>query len=227
MPTNLRFTETLAAVTHDQQRKGPPLDHRFVKVRMGLPASLLAQAARLYWQAFGSKLGRTLGPDAMAIAFLQDVIRCDHCLYATDDDGNLLGIAGFKSVYGSFVSPSLHDFRRHYGRFGGALRAMALRLLQSEIDNERFLVDGICVDPDVRGQGVGTELLHALIAEARWRGYSQVRLDVVDTNIRARALYERMGFSALRSETLGLLRHVFGFDRAITMVRDISRAAAT
>ena len=192
---------------------------------MGLPASLVPQAAALYWQAFGSKLGHLLGPDQRALTFLADVIRCDHCLAAIDDQQNLLGIAGFKSVAGSFVSPSEADFRRHYGQIGGTIRAGALRLLQSEVDNERFLVDGICVDRPARNQGVGTELLHALIAEARWRGYAEVRLDVIDTNIRARALYERMGFSALRSETMGLLRLVFGFNRATTMVRDISRTA--
>jgi ribosomal protein S18 acetylase RimI-like enzyme len=46
-----------------------------------------------------------------------------------------------------------------------------------------------------------------------------LRLDVIDTNLRARALYERLGFRAVRSESLGPLRHLFGFQTAITMVR--------
>lgn len=42
-----------------------------------LPPHLKPEAARLYWQAFGGKLGRVLGPDALALRFLDRVIRCD------------------------------------------------------------------------------------------------------------------------------------------------------
>ena len=69
-----------------------------------------------------------------------------------------------------------------------------------------------------RGQGVGSALLKAIIAEARRRGYHHVRLDVIDTNSRARALYERIGFVASDTHQLGPLRHVFGFRATTTMV---------
>lgn len=190
-----------------------------MNVRNGLPDHLRPQAAALYWQAFGSKLTRVLGPEPLALAFLQRVIRGDHCLYVLGAEGDLIGIAGFKSPMGSFASGEAHDMRAVYGRVGAAWRAGALRLLQSEVDNDRFLVDGICVARAHRGRGVGSALLDGLMAEARFRGYGAIRLEVIDTNIRARALYERMGFAAWRHESLGPLRHVFGFSRATTMIR--------
>lgn len=190
-------------------------------VRLGLPEHLKSQAAALYWQAFGSKLGRLMGPDARAHAFLMRVIRVDHCICALSEDGQLLGIAGFKSPDGSFAGGAAQDMQAVYGRVGAAWRASLLRLLQSEIDNDRFLIDGICVARDQRGRGVGSALMTALMAEATARGYFAIRLEVIDTNIRARALYERLGFCAARSETLGPLRHVFGFSRAVTMVRSL------
>ena len=192
-----------------------------MRVLSGLPPHLKPQAAALYWQAFGSKLGRVLGPEPMALAFLGRVIRGDHCLYVLDEGGELVGIAGFKSPNGSFASGQPQDMRAVYGWAGAAWRTAALHLLQSEIDNDRFLVDGICVSHNHRGQGVGSALLDALVAEARFRGYGAIRLEVIDTNIRARALYERMGFAAWRHETLGPLRHLFGFSRATTMVRTV------
>jgi hypothetical protein len=44
---------------------------------------------------------------------------------------------------------------------------------------------------------------------------------VVDTNPRARALYEREGFRVISETRMGVLRHVFGFESAATMVRDL------
>ena len=69
--------------------------------------------------------------------------------------------------------------------------------------------------------GVGTRLLAALYDEAAERGYRSVRLDVVDANWRARALYERQGFVATRTESLGMLRFLFGFASSTTMVRPL------
>lgn len=188
-------------------------------VRLGLPEHLKPQAAVLYWQAFGGKLGRVMGPEARAHAFLLRVLRADHCICALSDDGQLLGIAGFKSWQGSFAGGAPEDLRAVYGWLGAGWRGALLRLLQSEIDNDRFLIDGLCVAREARGHGVGSALVAALMAEATARGYRAIRLEVIDTNIRARALYERLGFAAWRVETLGPLRHVFGFSRAVTMVR--------
>lgn len=194
-----------------------------MQVRQGLPDEYRDEAALLYWQAFGGKLGYVLGPEARAITFLARVLCRDHCLYVTDADGVLIGIAGFKSPSGSFASGTEHDLRAIYGRFGAIWRQAVLRLLQSELDNDRFLIDGICVARAWRGRGVGSALVEALIEEARSRGYEAIRLDVIDANIRARALYERMGFIPWKSENLGLLRHVFGFSRSTTMIRDLTR----
>lgn len=188
-------------------------------VRLGLPEHLKPQAAVLYWQAFGGKLGRVMGPEARAHAFLLRVLRADHCICALSDDGQLLGIAGFKSWQGSFAGGAPEDLRAVYGWLGAGWRGALLRLLQSEIDNDRFLIDGLCVAREARGHGVGSALVAALMAEATARGYRAIRLEVINTNIRARALYERLGFAAWRVETLGPLRHVFGFSRAVTMVR--------
>ncbi|QYK41850.1 MAG: GNAT family N-acetyltransferase [Paracoccaceae bacterium] len=191
------------------------------RILHGLPEGLRGEGARLYWQAFGPKLGRVMGPDDRALPFLARAIRTDHAVVALSADGRLLGLAGFRSPQGAFADTTLRDLIRGYGIFGGMWRAAALRLLAREIDNERFLFDGICVDRAARGQGVGTALIEAAADLAAGRGYGQLRLDVIDTNLRARALYERLGFRAAGVQRLGPLRHLFGFDTAITMVRAV------
>ncbi len=192
-----------------------------VTIFSGLHPHLRRDAARLYWEAFGGKLGRVLGPEARALAFFERVIRADHCLAALDDRGALIGIAGYKTPAGSFAGGSWADLTATYGELGGRWRGCILWALNREIDNDRFLVDGICVAKAHRGRGVGKQLLAALYAEAAARGYASIRLDVVDVNLRARALYEREGFAATRTESLGPLRHLFGFASATTMVRPV------
>lgn len=192
-----------------------------VSVLKGLQEPLRQQAARLYWIAFGEKLGRVLGPDQKALAFFVRVIRADHCVVAVDAAGALLGLGGFKSPEASFAGGSWADLKAIYGNWGGLWRGWVLWALNREVDNDRFLLDGICVAPSARGQGVGTALLAALYQEARLRGYQSVRLDVVDTNQRARALYEREGFIATRTDQLGPLKYIFGFASSTTMVRPL------
>jgi ribosomal protein S18 acetylase RimI-like enzyme len=196
------------------------MTHR-ITVSLGLPPSLRDQAVLIYWQAFGGKLGRVMGPDTRAHAFLARVMQADHVLVARDETGALLGLAGFKTPQGSFAGGSWADMQAIYGLAGLAWRLPLLALLSREVDNDRFLLDGICVAPASRGLGVGSALMAAIEDEARARGYAYVRLDVIDTNWRARALYERLGYMRVNRMPLGPLRHVFGFDAAVTMVKPV------
>lgn len=192
-----------------------------VQIYRGLPETLRSDAALLYWQAFGGKLGTVMGPERRALAFLERAISADHVIVAVDQAGDLLGMAGFKTLSGSFAGGGQGDLRRAYGFMGSIWREWVLRLLSSEIDNDRFLIDGICVRLGMRGQGIGKLLLEALYVEAGDRGYDYIRLDVINTNWRARALYEREGFVAIKSERIGWLRYVFGFSSSTTMVKPI------
>lgn len=190
-------------------------------LHFGLPDALIPEAASLYWQAFGGKLGLVMGPESRALRYLARVIRTDHVIIALSDDGRLLGLAGFKTPQGSFASGGPADLRASYGIFGGTWRARLLGWLSSEVDNENFLLDGLCVDSELRGLGIGSALMDAICVEARHRGYPAVRLDVVDSNWRAQALYRRLGFVTTHQQGIGLLRLFFGFASATTMVKPV------
>lgn len=197
-----------------------------VTLHRGLPGHHRAAAAALYWQAFGGKLGRVLGPDARAEAYLARVIDPHHAIHA-EENGKLVGLAGFKSPSGALADGSLRDLAACYGWIGAGWRMALMMALMREVDNHHFLIDGICVAPDCRSRGIGAALVTALCTEAQSRGYEMVRLEVIDTNLRARALYERLGFQVTARERLGLLSHAFGFRDALTMVRPVSGQAGT
>ena len=141
----------------------------------------------------------------------------EYALCARNDDGTLLGVAGFKTNEGALIGGEFSDLREIYGAFGASWRALLLSMLERSVEEKSFLMDGIFVTREARGLGVGTALLRAIIAEAETRGCADVRLDVIDTNARARALYEREGFVAGKVQSLGPLKYIFGFSSATEM----------
>jgi len=82
-------------------------------------------------------------------------------------------------------------------------------------EDDRVNVISMWTHPGSRGRGVGRALLDAVVAFA---GDAEVRLAVTETNVAARALYERYGFVAtgftepLRSNP-SLLIHEFALRR--------------
>lgn len=191
-------------------------------IQQGIRPQDRRRASQLYWQAFGAKLQLPMGPETKALAFVERVLDPQHAICALDAQGNLMGVVGFKTHRGALVGGDFSDLWAIYGLFGAIWRTALLLLLERDTENERFLMDGIFVAPEARGLGVGTALLNAVTDEAAKRGFDKIRLDVIDTNPRARALYEREGFVATKTQSLGLLRHIFGFASATTMIRSVN-----
>lgn len=78
----------------------------------------------------------------------------------------------------------------------------------------QLLMDGIGVSPRMRGNGIGTKLVHSLIDYARKEEYRSVRLDVIDTNPAARRLYERVNFVPVKTEHFAYVKRLLGFGPA-------------
>jgi hypothetical protein len=85
--------------------------------------------AALYWEAFGAKLGRALGPRDRALRFIEGVLSPGHAVCAWSEAGELLGVAGFKTREGALVGGDFADMARVYGRAGALWRLALLALL--------------------------------------------------------------------------------------------------
>ena len=71
-------------------------------------------------------------------------------------------------------------------------------MLSVEYRPDEVYLARIEVLPGWQGQGIGTRIISALLAEARRRGQDLV-LDVLAVNERARALYQRLGLTEVAS----------------------------
>ena len=190
---------------------------------------LRREAARLYLDAFDRKLGPVLGRDERAVGYLAQTLQLTKSIVALGPQGELLGLAGFHDDRGGFVGGGFEDLRRHYGLFGAIWRGALLSLFERTPAGDQLLMDGVVVSANSRGLGIGSELLNGVGEVAKARELSVIRLDVVDTNPRAQALYERNGFVLAGEQSVWPFHWLLGFRKSLTMEKaieaEVGRAA--
>lgn len=187
-------------------------------IKQGLRPEHCPAAAALFREAFKGKLAPVMRPEELALSFLQTAVDSSHAISALSEQDELLGVAGFKTSRGGFVGGGIRELSAAYGPLGGFWRGMMLSILDRPVEAGSLLMDGIFVTASARGQGVGGLLLSAIKQKARELGCTSVRLDVIDSNPRARALYERQGFVAQETSSTGLFGYVFGFKSSTRMI---------
>jgi ribosomal protein S18 acetylase RimI-like enzyme len=198
-----------------------------IVLQKGLPERFLSSAADLYNDAFGPKFSVAIPDEQKRIAVLRASFIKEYAFVALTRDA-LVGVAGIHTPAGAFTGGLLSG-RGAYrylisqlGVFGATRAAGIFALYERKPAHGELLMDGIAVRTDFRGQGIGSRLLDKLIDHARQNKYERVRLDVIDTNPRARKLYERYGFKAVKTEKYPNLHWLLGFSGTTTMELMIS-----
>lgn len=77
----------------------------------------------------------------------------------------------------------------------------ALVAASAEVPEDALFISTIAVHPARRGGGVGRALVLDAVERARRDGRSEVRLDVHEDNVSARALFSSLGFVPVGGET--------------------------
>ncbi|WP_405680796.1 GNAT family N-acetyltransferase [Streptomyces sp. NBC_00868] len=191
-------------------------------VRRGVPRGAEDQVAELYWEAFGRKLGAALNPAEHGRAFIARHLHHDRAVVALTPDGKrVVGVAGYQLGGRGLTGGGVRDVLSSYGLFRGLPKLAVLALLERTPEPGELVMDGIAVDPARRGAGIGSVLLTEIATVATEHGCSRMRLDVIDVNPRARALYERHGFNAVRTEQTPHLKGLMGFGAVTTMHRAV------
>jgi ribosomal protein S18 acetylase RimI-like enzyme len=185
-----------------------------------LPEQARMAAAELYWDAFGRLLRPVLGTSPRAVEVLADGIDPRRGIAAMDGD-TLVGVVGLHYKQHAFTRLTARSLLRHYG-VRGVPRLLPLVLFNGRPDRDEMRLDGIAVREERRGQGIGSQLLREAARRAGILGIEVIRLEVVDTNPRARALYEREGYVAVRTERTPYLRRAMGFGEVTTMERRVA-----
>ena len=197
------------------------MEHHNTEILQGTPERFRDEAALLYDAAFGAKFAVAIPSRERRLRLVAETFQLEHSIAAVCDD-RLVGIAGYSGSDGSLTGGIEYDvLLKQLGFFGGHRATLIFALYERKSRSGELLMDGISVHPDARGQGVGSRLLEAVAEHAAENGFDRIRLDVIDTNPRARQLYERRGFAAIRTEHFGYLRWLLGFGASTTMERRV------
>jgi len=179
------------------------------------------KVAELYDEAFGQKISLAIPSNSSRHSILAECFEPEFSFVALYKN-QIVGIVGFQTSKGSFTNGiSYLDLIHKLGLWAGNWAAFIFYFYEREPENGELILDGIAVHPDFRGKGIGTKLLENVVFHASENNYSRVRLDVIDTNKKARRLYESQGFKHTKTEHFPYLRWLLGFGGSTTLVRNI------
>lgn len=83
-------------------------------------------------------------------------------------------------------------------------------VIPPEAHRDEYYIDTVCVNPDFRGQGIGTSLLEHAEKVAREAGFMKLTLNVEEEKESAIRLYERVGYRVAEPWTIygGAFHHM-------------------
>lgn len=126
-----------------------------------------------------------------------------------------IGVRGWETTYAGFVHD--HNRREYLDDEFWSLERLRLILEHPEavnlvamqngnvigfitterLDDGRYEVTRLYVDPEIRSQGIGTRMLQAVFAQLRERGVDELLVNVFGDNHAGRRFYERHGFELI------------------------------
>ena len=188
-----------------------------VTYQVGIPDEHRSVAVDLFDEAFGEKLALAVPNREKRKALFVEGFNLDSAIAALVG-GNLVGIAGFHA-HGKSLTSGLkyRHLLSHLGFLGGNRAAIVFSLFERTPRPNELVMDGIAVQSQARGMGIGKRLLGEIRTFAQIHGFNRVRLDVIDTNPKARKLYERFGFTGVKTERFPQLKSILGFGGVTTM----------
>jgi GNAT superfamily N-acetyltransferase len=195
------------------------MDAESVNISIGLPPASTEKIAGMYFDIFARKLGVVLGRRT-AVAMIANHINADRIIVAIDGE-EIVGIAGLKYNGNGFFAPDRRGFLKHYGPLVGRIRTGLWASVQTNPRAHQLLLDGLGVQAELRSRGIGTALLEAVNRRARELDKTEVILEVVNTNPRAKALYERFGYQTVLTTHRWSFR-LAGFSSAHLMLRRLT-----
>lgn len=86
--------------------------------------------------------------------------------------------------------------------------------LDKEAEADEYYIDALAVSPAWKGRGIGTELIAAAEQYAKRQGFMKIALNVEQSNTRARALYQRLGYQTDKLTTI----HGKPYDHMVKML---------
>lgn len=175
---------------------------------------------RLFSDTFPEVIRPVFGSTQRCADLLEESVSCDRVLTAVLGE-QLVGFAGLHYSGRQWFDPSMSQIIRVMRWRTIRVVTMGIILFKRPRADVMHL-DTLVVRPDVRGQGIGTRLIEASESVAQTEGKRLLTLEVEDINLRAKQLYERVGFKKEKFRKLPWpWRKAFSFSGSFRMNKDV------
>jgi ribosomal protein S18 acetylase RimI-like enzyme len=182
-----------------------------IELQWGLPARLRLPAATLIYDTFNSKFRYTLGPRGKGIRFIANSFRAEYGLVAFSK-GEFVGLAGARNNEGELIDIRLSSLVKTYHIRTPLSFFIGFPFWFEKRSPSVLTVSNIAVKDTSRAQGIGTQILQEFIRYGTAQGYQMLQLEVINSNVRAKALYHRLGFRITNYSSIPLpWSHLLGF----------------
>ncbi|HOU10902.1 MAG TPA: N-acetyltransferase [Clostridiales bacterium] len=173
-------------------------------IRQLLPGDDLKTAARLIYDTDSKGFARMFGPREKAVSSIEKLIQLDSNHFShrfiwvwCDDAVRALMIVFTREEMRHSLKST--DYLACFSPV--ELAALAFRQARYRVPvsykNEEAYIQNICVAPQDRNRGIGSEMLNHCFERLKSMGKTTVSLDVGTTNQGARRLYEKLGFQTV------------------------------
>ena len=175
----------------------------------------------IYFQAFGQKITSLIKQESKAREIIKKSINYDMAFYALDKNKNLLGFLGFQTTEIGFIEFEFSYFKEIFKPIPAFLKWMILRVFRPRVRVNEIRIDSIAVDASQRGNNIGTLLIERFFSFAKLNDFERTYLEVVDTNPRAKKLYERLGFKTKKTVNFYFFTRSAGFSAEDIMYKTL------
>ncbi len=179
----------------------------------------LKELAVIVYEGFEAKITALGIQKEAAIEIIVNSVVPDSAFFAYQGN-RLAGVAGVETTSGGFFTFHLREFWKRFNLFKSIAYYLLLNF-DNGLSKDELKIESLAVSKEMRGQGIGTKLIRRVEQFATERGYSFLSLNVVDTNVVARKLYEKIGFEIVETKQLGFLTRRAGFTSVHTMQKRI------
>jgi len=181
--------------------------------------SRLQSLAGIVYEAFGAKITALGIQKEVAIEIITSAIAPDSAFFAYQEN-RLVGVVGIVTNSSRFLNFGLQELSKRFNPLRAAIYYLVLNFDRG-ISKDELQIEALAVSGEIRGRGIGTKLMNRVEQFATENGYSFLSLNVVDTNVAAQRLYEKLGFEVVKTAKFGILTKRAGFTSSYYMQKRI------
>jgi ribosomal protein S18 acetylase RimI-like enzyme len=168
-----------------------------VKLQLGVPKNQRIRVAKIYCENFQDKIKLIFGNNEKAKTLIASSIQDDRILVALIDDV-VVGFAGLQYTKKSYLELKMNQIVRIYGLATLLVFLFIIIDFFNKPKSHQLHLDTLAITSEEQSKGIGTKLLKSTINNAKIKKFSQIKLEVIQTNSKAKKLYKRIGFKTAK-----------------------------